>query len=96
MSFYQNVVNGHFIMYAVWSMWLLLLAAAASARGQDWQLVWSDEFDGDSIDISKWEHEVTAWGGGVSERHARVVCMHTVSLQLIGSHNHIRVPPVNS
>jgi beta-glucanase (GH16 family) len=24
----------------------------------EWQLVWSDEFDGDSLDLSKWEYEI--------------------------------------
>ncbi len=31
------------------------------------QLVWSDEFDGDSLDRSKWECEVNAFGGGNNE-----------------------------
>lgn len=32
-----------------------------------WSLVWEDEFEGDSIDLSKWEHEVNCWGGGNNE-----------------------------
>jgi beta-glucanase (GH16 family) len=32
-----------------------------------WSLVWSDEFDGDAIDETKWEHEVNCWGGGNNE-----------------------------
>lgn len=32
-----------------------------------WQLVWHDEFNGQSIDLSKWEHEVNAQGGGNNE-----------------------------
>ena len=31
------------------------------------QLVWSDEFEGDSLDRSKWECEVNAFGGGNHE-----------------------------
>ncbi len=34
----------------------------------DWQLVWSDEFDGDAIDTSKWNHEVNCDGGGNQEQ----------------------------
>ncbi|MDP4527731.1 family 16 glycosylhydrolase [Alkalimonas delamerensis] len=34
----------------------------------DWQLVWSDEFDGDSIDTRKWNFEVDCWGGGNFEQ----------------------------
>jgi beta-glucanase (GH16 family) len=32
-----------------------------------WTLVWNDEFDGSSIDPTKWEHEVNANGGGNNE-----------------------------
>lgn len=34
----------------------------------DWKLVWSDEFDGSSIDTNKWEHEVNCNGGGNQEK----------------------------
>ena len=34
----------------------------------DWALVWSDEFDGAEIDLSKWEHEVNCDGGGNNEK----------------------------
>lgn len=34
----------------------------------DWSLVWSDEFDGNAIDLSKWEHEVNCSGGGNGEQ----------------------------
>jgi beta-glucanase (GH16 family) len=33
----------------------------------NWKLVWSDEFDGDSIDTSKWNFEVNGDGGGNNE-----------------------------
>ncbi len=40
-------------------------SSSSSAGGPDgWTLVWQDEFEGDSIDSSKWEHEVNCWGGG--------------------------------
>ncbi|MDZ7310266.1 MAG: glycoside hydrolase family 16 protein [candidate division KSB1 bacterium] len=32
-----------------------------------WELVWHDEFDGAKIDLTKWEHEVNAQGGGNNE-----------------------------
>ena len=34
----------------------------------NWKLVWSDEFDGDSIDKSKWNFEVNGDGGGNNEQ----------------------------
>lgn len=33
----------------------------------DWELVWSDEFDGTSIDDNKWTHEINCDGGGNNE-----------------------------
>jgi beta-glucanase (GH16 family) len=30
-------------------------------------LVWADEFEGEAIDPSRWEHEVNCWGGGNNE-----------------------------
>ena len=33
-----------------------------------WKLVWSDEFNGNSLDRTKWKPEVSCWGGGNNER----------------------------
>lgn len=33
-----------------------------------WEMVWSDEFDGASVDTSKWTYEVNCSGGGNQER----------------------------
>jgi beta-glucanase (GH16 family) len=41
--------------------------APDGGRDSSWRLVWADEFDGDSVDASKWEFEVNAWGGGNNE-----------------------------
>jgi beta-glucanase (GH16 family) len=49
---------------------LTLTLAACTARAADpvgWRLVWSDEFDGTALDLSKWEFEVNARGGGNNE-----------------------------
>lgn len=55
---------------------LLLLGGAtheapqqvAPLDGAGWELAWSDEFDGDSLDRTKWAPEVSCWGGGNAER----------------------------
>ncbi len=36
--------------------------------GRDWQLVWSDEFEGTELDRAKWTPEESCWGGGNNER----------------------------
>lgn len=36
------------------SVWFICLVAPLSASGQCWQMVWSDEFDGASLDLDKW------------------------------------------
>jgi len=41
--------------------------ATAQDSGEDWKLVWSDEFDGPTLDFGKWEIEVNAFGGGNQE-----------------------------
>src|SRR3989442_3945191 len=50
---------------------VVVLLAAFTASGSDnppgWELVWSDEFDGRTLDASKWEFEVNARGGGNNE-----------------------------
>ena len=45
-----------------------LTAVNPTAPVSDWQLVWSDEFDGTSIDSRKWTHEVNCAGGGNNEK----------------------------
>ncbi|MBA3863881.1 MAG: hypothetical protein C0517_08060 [Erythrobacter sp.] len=40
----------------------------APLEGAGWELAWADEFDGDSLDRSKWTPEVSCWGGGNFER----------------------------
>ncbi|GAA4021275.1 glycoside hydrolase family 16 protein [Sphingomonas swuensis] len=37
-------------------------------RERGWQLVWSDEFDGSSVDRAKWDFDRDCWGGGNNER----------------------------
>ena len=39
-----------------------------TAPVSDWQLVWSDEFDGNRIDSAKWTHEINCVGGGNNEK----------------------------
>ena len=46
-----------------------------------WQLVWSDEFDGDALDTSKWNYEMNCWGGGNNERQCYTDDTKNVSLQ---------------
>lgn len=42
--------------------------ADPAPKAAQWTLVWSDEFDGPSLDRNKWAPEVSCWGGGNSER----------------------------
>lgn len=45
----------------------LLLVSAPAARAQSWNLVWSDEFDGTSVNTSNWSFETGGGGGGNNE-----------------------------
>ena len=44
-----------------------VLQATHAAQPTNWKLVWSDEFDGPTLDYSKWGVEVNAYGGGNNE-----------------------------
>ena len=55
-------------VYIAMYQWMITLVCVSVAAAQDWDLVWSDEFNGPDIDLTKWEHEVTAGGGGVGEQ----------------------------
>ena len=35
--------------------------------GENWEIVWSDEFDGPSVDTSKWTYDIGDWGWGNNE-----------------------------
>lgn len=43
-------------------------SSSASSSSVGWELVWSDEFDGTSIDTNKWNFEKNCWGGGNDEK----------------------------
>lgn len=46
----------------------VVLADAPVKKNEKWKLIWSDEFDGDSIDNKKWGFEENCWGGGNNEQ----------------------------
>lgn len=49
----------------------MLAACSASSEGDappHWEVVWSDDFEGDALDSSKWSAEISCWGGGNNER----------------------------
>lgn len=57
----------------------LLLSASAPAHAQEgWKLVWSDEFDGDRLDETKWTYAADCGGGGNDERQCYAVSPETV------------------
>ncbi len=61
---------------------LALLSVAAPAHAQDnWKLVWSDEFDGDRLDQSKWNYAADCGGGGNDERQCYELSPETVSVK---------------
>ena len=43
-------------------------ATATPSPKAEWQMVWSDEFDGEALDSANWSYEVDCWGGGNNER----------------------------
>ncbi|HEY8941580.1 MAG TPA: family 16 glycosylhydrolase [Cellvibrio sp.] len=43
-------------------------SSVSSSSAPEWKLVWSDEFNGATIDTSKWSFEKNCWGGGNNEQ----------------------------
>lgn len=61
---------------------LLLSVAAVPAHAQgEWKLVWSDDFDGDRLDETKWTYAADCGGGGNDERQCYAVSPETVSVE---------------
>ncbi len=57
-------------------------AEPAPAADEDgWQLVWADEFDGDSLDTSRWTALNDCWGGGNEERQCYTPREQNVSIE---------------
>lgn len=50
----------------------------AKADPADWQLIWSDEFDGKQLDKTKWKPEKSCWGGGNDERQCYTARPHNI------------------
>ena len=57
----------------------------------DWEMVWSDEFDGTSIDSNNWTHEVNCQGGGNQEKQC-YTDSETNSFQAAGKLNIVAMP----
>lgn len=46
---------------------LILWQGTTFGQDKEWKLVWSDDFSGKTLDYTKWEIEVNAFGGGNQE-----------------------------
>ncbi|MBQ3038893.1 MAG: glycoside hydrolase family 16 protein [Clostridia bacterium] len=55
-------------------------ASSLLPDGKEWKLVWSDEFDGTELDMTKWDYRLNIWG----KRH---VTFGTEGVKLDGNSN---------
>jgi hypothetical protein len=46
---------------------LALCLFIVCVRSQGWTMIWNDEFDGTTLNTTKWQNEVDCWGGGNGE-----------------------------
>ena len=62
---------------------LILGLGAILAQGQTWQLIWADEFDGNSINASNWTHEIgtgfNGWGNNELQSYTNSASNSSVS-----------------
>jgi len=75
----------------------LAALAAPAAAADNWTMVWSDEFDGDKIDRSKWGFDVDCWGGGNDEhqcytKSARNAAIEDGKLVITARHERVTGP----
>ncbi len=42
-------------------------ALVQNTEGDSWEIVWADEFEGETIDTSKWTYDIGNWGWGNAE-----------------------------
>lgn len=68
----KNIAVG-LVVVLISNITLFFIAQAKEPSGEEsnnksWQLVWSDEFNGNAIDSSKWSHVVDCYGGGNNEQ----------------------------
>ena len=56
------------------------LSAGAAQAEEGWKLAWSDEFNGDRLDETKWTPAADCGGGGNDERQCYAVLPETVSV----------------
>jgi beta-glucanase (GH16 family) len=54
----------HFVRTGVLLSAIIAFLQVIPVQAQEWRLVWSDEFDGDSLDLTKWSFQ---YGTGTSE-----------------------------
>ena len=57
------------------------LLAAAPVAAQDWKQVWADEFNGSTLDLSKWSYAEDCGGGGNNERQCYTASPDNVSVR---------------
>jgi beta-glucanase (GH16 family) len=62
----QSIAVSRMLLSALFCICACLVTAAADDP-PGWQSVWQDEFDGTALDLTKWEFEVNARGGGNNE-----------------------------
>ncbi|MDE1467600.1 glycoside hydrolase family 16 protein [Aurantiacibacter sp. D1-12] len=69
------------------SCWLLAACGdgaaeqADAAAGDGWRLVWSDEFDGDTLDTAAWNRIEDCWGGGNEERQCYTARAENIAVE---------------
>ena len=79
--------SGSLSALVVLTVLLSVLASPAHLAAQCSELVWSDEFDGPGIDLSKWSFEVNGQGGGNNE--LQYYTDRSVNAQIISGVLHI-------
>lgn len=47
---------------------LIISSLMVSGANAAWQMIWNDEFEGTTLDLTKWDYDINCWGGGNGEQ----------------------------
>jgi len=72
---------------------IIFLCFVLAISAQQYSQVWSDEFNGNSLDLSKWQYEVNCDGGGNNE--LQCYTSNSKNLKVSDGRLHITVVPEN-
>lgn len=78
------------MLLAVVLLSALMSVSCAQRHANEWQLIWSDEFEGNTLNTSNWKHEVDCWGTCCPYIYLLCIVQHEVTGTQGGGNNELQ------